>query len=56
MKNEYDFLKILAILLVVLGHITILYVKGSFDYLVSNKWLELLTSGIYVSFQIWRID
>lgn len=48
MKNEYDFLKILAILLVVLGHITILYVKGSFDYLVSNKWLELLTSGIYI--------
>lgn len=46
MKNEYDLLKVFAILLVVLGHITILYGGGSF--LPYNSILTKLTKAIYL--------
>lgn len=48
MKNEYDILKVFAILLVVLGHITILYNGGGFGYLPSNGALNTLTFIIYL--------
>ena len=49
MKNEYDLLKVFAILLVVLGHITILYSgDGSLDYLPQNKITNIITSAIYI--------
>lgn len=40
-KNEYDLLKTLAVLLVILGHITIIY-KDSYEV------LEILTTIIYI--------
>ena len=48
MRNEYDALKVLAIILVVLGHISILYGGGSFGYLPANRFLQGLTSVIYL--------
>lgn len=42
-KNEYDLLKTLAVLLVILGHITIIY-KDSYEV------LEILTTIIYISY------
>lgn len=49
MKNEYDLLKVFAILLVVLGHITILYSgDGSLGYLPQNKITNFITSAIYI--------
>lgn len=42
-KNEYDLLKTLAVLLVILGHITIIY-KDSYEV------LEILTTIIYIYF------
>lgn len=48
MKNEYDLLKVFAILLVVIGHITILYGGGSFGYLPANRALMGITSAVYL--------
>ena len=48
MKNEYDLLKVFAILLVVIGHITILYGGGSFGYLPANNVLTGITSAVYL--------
>lgn len=48
MKNEYDLLKVFAILLVVIGHITILYGGDRFDYLPQNDVLMSITTIIYI--------
>lgn len=45
MRNEYDLLKVFAILLVVLGHISILYSGDSLPY---NSVLTVLTKLIYL--------
>lgn len=45
MKNSYDLLKVFAILLVVIGHITILYRGESFG-LAGNIWLTFLCTAI----------
>lgn len=47
MKNYYDFLKVFAILLVVIGHITILYNGQSFG-LAENRMLSVICSAIYL--------
>ena len=47
MKNYYDLLKVLAILLVVVGHIAILYRGESFG-LAENLWLTFLCTAIYL--------
>lgn len=47
MKNSYDLLKVFAILLVVIGHITILYRGESFG-LAGNIWLTFLCTAIYL--------
>lgn len=47
MKNEYDLLKVFAILLVVLGHITNLYDGGTFSLPLNNTLIKL-TSVIYL--------
>lgn len=48
MKSEYDLLKVFAILLVVIGHITILYEGASLGYLPANSVMKIITSGIYL--------
>lgn len=47
MKNSYDLLKVFAILLVVIGHITILYRGTSFG-LAENRYLTFLCTAIYL--------
>ncbi|WP_418983914.1 acyltransferase family protein [Alistipes sp.] len=46
--DTYDLLKTFAILLVVLGHVTIIYSPlSSFPQTDGNKWINLFTDGIY---------
>lgn len=47
MKNSYDLLKVFAILLVVIGHITILY-RGTCFGLAENRYLTFLCTAIYL--------
>lgn len=47
MRNHYDLLKIFAIFLVIIGHITILYGGNSFT-LAENRVLTLICSIIYL--------
>lgn len=46
--NEWDFLKCIAILLVVIGHITILYKQGGSFPQLENKLLSQITDIIYL--------
>ena len=48
-RNEFDTLKVLAIILVVIGHITVLYTpQGAFDDIQVNSTMSFLTNGIYL--------
>lgn len=48
MKNEYDLLKVFAILLVVIGHITILYTdRGAVPGLPEIALCQIITDSIY---------
>lgn len=47
-RNEWDVLKCLATLLVVIGHIVILYKQGGSFPAMENRYLAMLADVIYL--------
>ena len=48
-RNEFDTLKVFATILVVIGHITILYTpQSAFEDIQVNSTMSFLTNGIYL--------